>query len=58
MPFLLLQLLLIGALVAGALRWLVRRVGVFQYERGLKYVDGRFRGVLDAETYWFTILNT
>lgn len=55
---LLLQLLLIGAIVAVAARLLVRRVVVFQFERGLKYVDGRFRGVLGAGTYWFTVLNT
>lgn len=54
----LLKLLLVGVLAAATLRWLVRRVVVFQYERGLKYVDGRFRGVLGAGTYWFTTLNT
>ncbi len=30
-----------------------RRVTVFEYERGLKYVRGRFRAVLDPGNYWY-----
>lgn len=57
MPFLLV-LLLITAIIAAALRYAVRRVVVFEFERGLKYVNGRFTGVLSAGIYWFTTLNT
>jgi len=51
-------LLLTTLIIVAALRYVVRRVVVFEFERGLKYVKGRFTGVLAAGIYWFTTLNT
>src|SRR5581483_10921295 len=34
------------------LRWSVRTVTVYEYERGLRYTRGRFRGVLGPGMYW------
>ncbi|MBN2311548.1 MAG: hypothetical protein JXR94_21400, partial [Candidatus Hydrogenedentes bacterium] len=36
----------------------VRRITVFEYERGLRYVKGRFRGVLSPGHYWYVRLST
>ncbi|MFN8642778.1 MAG: hypothetical protein U0802_14425 [Candidatus Binatia bacterium] len=46
-----LGLLLAAGLVALAART-VRRVVVFEYERGLRYVNGRFSGVVAPGRYW------
>ena len=53
-----LVLLLVTAALAAGLKYGVRRVVVFEFERGLKYVNGRFTGILGAGTYWFTPFNT
>ena len=54
----LLFLLLCSAAAVAAFKHVIRRVVVFQFERGLKYVNGRFAGILGPGTYWFTLLNT
>jgi regulator of protease activity HflC (stomatin/prohibitin superfamily) len=48
-----LVILVLLALAILALRWALRVVTVFEYERGLKYSRGRFRGVLPPGVYWF-----
>src|SRR5262245_32104716 len=50
-----LAIVVFGA-IAGALAWrrLVREITVFEYERGLCYIEGRFRDVLPPGRYrWF-----
>lgn len=50
---LLLTLTLLVLAVAGvALRRSIRRVTVYEFERGLRYEAGRFRGVLEPGQYW------
>src|SRR5918992_6310971 len=48
--------LLVGALVALFLALYLRatlvRVTVFEYERGLRYRDGRFTGILGPGRHW------
>ncbi len=34
------------------------RTIVFEYERGLKFRRGRFKGVLDPGLYWYSRLST
>ena len=48
-PLVVLLVALVSLLVARAT---VGRVTVLEYQRGLKYVDGHFRGVLDPGAYW------
>ena len=48
-PLVVLLVALVALLVA---RSTVGRVTVLEYQRGLKYVDGHFRGVLDPGAYW------
>ena len=43
---------LVVAAVVLVLRALVRRVTVFEYERGLRYDRGRFSGLLEPGQYW------
>lgn len=38
--------------VASAIRGLVERVTVFEFERGLRYDRGRFTGVVEPGQYW------
>lgn len=45
-------------IIAVVLRYTLRRIVIFEFERGLKYVNGRFAGVLPAGIYWFTHFNT
>jgi regulator of protease activity HflC (stomatin/prohibitin superfamily) len=45
-------LLILAGLVWLAWRGGVRRVVVFEYERGLRYVNGRFTGAVPAGRYW------
>lgn len=53
MTAILFALSLIAALVAVVLvRASLRRLTVFEYERGLRYVRGRFVGVMDPGQYW------
>jgi regulator of protease activity HflC (stomatin/prohibitin superfamily) len=44
----------IGLLLAAyiAFKVFVRRVTIFEYQKGLKYVRGRFKEVLSAGTHW------
>lgn len=44
------------ALLSGVVRNLARRVTVFEYERGLKYVKGRFKFVMEPGQYWYVPL--
>src|SRR5579863_4102404 len=30
----------------------IRRVTLYEYQRGLKYTNGRYKGTLDAGQYW------
>jgi regulator of protease activity HflC (stomatin/prohibitin superfamily) len=48
-PILLLLVVLVVLLVA---RGTVRRVTILEYQQGLKYVDGHFRGLIDPGAYW------
>jgi regulator of protease activity HflC (stomatin/prohibitin superfamily) len=41
------------ALLGSVVRNLARRVTVFDYERGLKYVKGRFKSVIEPGQYWY-----
>ena len=45
--------ILVVAVVAAAAKVYLRRITIFEYERGLKYGKGRFRGVLQPGQYWF-----
>lgn len=45
-------------IIAIVLRYGIRRIVIFEFERGLKYVNGRLTGVLPAGIYWFTSFNT
>ena len=46
--------ILFTVLVAGlAFRYGVKRVTVYEYERGLKYSNGRFTGALGPGSYWY-----
>ena len=47
-----LVVLLLLAIVVLAVRARLRRITVFEYERGLLYVRGRFHAVLDPGQYW------
>jgi regulator of protease activity HflC (stomatin/prohibitin superfamily) len=47
-----LLLLAIVAIVVLAVRSRFRQITVFEYERGLLYVRGRFRAVVDPGQYW------
>lgn len=49
--------LIIVAIIGMALFVLARglkRVTIFEFQRGVKYVDGRFVGVLDPGFYWYS----
>jgi regulator of protease activity HflC (stomatin/prohibitin superfamily) len=58
----LLVTLLAIALFAWLLVWLVSRVAqrttVYEYQAGLKYVHGKFQGLLDAGSYWHSAMST
>ena len=54
----LLLFLLIVAGLGGVLRYMVHRITVFEFERGLRYVNGRLTDVLGPGMYWFTSFNT
>lgn len=41
------------AFLSNIVRNIGRRVTVFDYERGLKYVKGRFKSVLEPGQYWY-----
>src|SRR5438132_14180401 len=43
---------LVAILLVAAARAAVHAVTVFEYERGLKYVRGRFKGILPPGLYW------
>ncbi len=48
-------LLAANLLVVGAFFWWgLRRITVLEYERGLRYVRGRFDRTLDAGQYWYS----
>ncbi len=36
----------------------VRRVTIFEYERGLKYYKGKFKEIIQPGQYWYTPLNS
>lgn len=48
----LLLALLIAGLLALLVQRVVRRVVVFEYQRGLRYTNGRFTGVVEPGRYW------
>lgn len=48
-----------GLAVLGlVLRWGLRCITVFDFERGLRYKGGRFLGVLEAGQYWYVPFRT
>lgn len=51
MPFLLTLLAVVAAVILILL--FARRVTVLEYERGLRYVRGRFRGLIEPGQYWY-----
>ncbi len=48
-------LLVVAAVIAlvAAYRWGLRRIIVFEYERGLRYSRGRFDRALEPGPYWY-----
>jgi regulator of protease activity HflC (stomatin/prohibitin superfamily) len=54
----LLELLLLFLLVAGMIGMLVATTTVFEYERGLKFRRGHFRGVVGPGQYWHSRFST
>jgi regulator of protease activity HflC (stomatin/prohibitin superfamily) len=48
----LLVLLVVGLVVLLASR-LVRRIVIFEYEKGLKYMNGQFKALLSHGAYWY-----
>jgi regulator of protease activity HflC (stomatin/prohibitin superfamily) len=48
----LIPILLTTFAIGLGLRYGLRRVTVYEYERGLKYTNGRFRGLLQPGLYW------
>jgi regulator of protease activity HflC (stomatin/prohibitin superfamily) len=59
MTSILLALSLVAALLLVALgRANLRRVTVFEFERGLRYVRGRFTGVVEPGLYWTWVMTT
>ncbi len=53
-----LSLLALCFLIGGVHRWLLRRVTIYEYERGLRYIRGRFDRVLEPGVYWYAPLGT
>ncbi|HKY73033.1 MAG TPA: slipin family protein [Nitrospira sp.] len=48
----LIPILLAVFVIGFASRYVIKRVTVYEYERGLKYTNGRFRGLLQPGLYW------
>ena len=48
-----LAIIIVAAAVIISLRFGVRPVTVFEYEKGLKYADGKFVSVVEAGRYWY-----
>ena len=51
LKFLLFLLFVLGT--AFALQTVIRRVVIFEFEKGLKYVEGRFKETLPSGGYWY-----
>lgn len=51
-------ILAIPALFFISFKWGVRRITILQYERGLKYVKGRFTTILQPGQYWYLHWNS
>ncbi len=52
------SLIIAVAIAFAALLFGVRRITVFEYEKGLRYARGRFRSVLNPGPYWYMPLFT
>ena len=46
------------AFIGAVLRWGLRCITIFEYERGLRYFRGRFVRTLEAGQYWFSPLRS
>jgi regulator of protease activity HflC (stomatin/prohibitin superfamily) len=53
MAYVVLPLLAVALVVAVFLQLSIRRLTVLEYERGLRYVRGKFRSVLEPGQYWY-----
>ena len=51
LKFLFFLLFVLGT--AFALQTVIRRVVIFEFEKGLKYVEGRFKETLPSGGYWY-----
>jgi regulator of protease activity HflC (stomatin/prohibitin superfamily) len=57
-PFLLALAVAVGLVVAALVRANLRRITVFEFEKGLRYVRGHFVGVVEPGQYWIWTLTT
>lgn len=48
----------VGYLLVKLISRLVQKTTIYEYQSGLKYVDGKFQGLLHAGSYWHNALTT
>lgn len=53
-----LHILVLFIIIILVINWLVKSITVFEYERGLKYINGKFVAILEPGKYWFLNLFT